>query len=719
LGHFIFKFLKELNSATSSKMMVLAIILGLISGFLPTVNFFTILIFIIVLVFRIPVGLFLASFSFFKFIGYFCDSVFNQIGLFFLKASFLNSFWTFLYNLPFLRWSGFNNTVVMGSLISGIVLGLILYFILIKLVTLYRNIVFEKLKTKKYLSWLVPNEEKGVIRIAGIGLIVAVSAVGAVFFIFLLNPIIKNSLEFTLSKITHKKVAIESVNASLKNLSVNIKNMQIGDILFQKVYTKLDWNKIIWKKYKIDDLEFIAKTDKNIYDLINSAKTTSKTKNSNSFISGLDLNIKLPKPEEFLAKQNLKSVAAIKKLQNDYKKVQTDIKSLKIDKYKKEFNDLKNKINSMKHIKIKSPEDLTNLVKNINNIKKESNNLLKKIKKDKHILSEDKKLISDDIKSVKLALKTDKENIKSKYKMLQNREYMQFTQSILKPQISKYLQLADNLYQKVKPYMNHQKNEKEEIYRRDKGVYIAFKDKIIYPDFVLVKSLGEVKTSIAKWSVRADNISDNQIMLNKKALINIKGVSKFFDAGVTVFYLKKIEFNGYGKKINIKKMNMNFANLNALLNSEIKGEIFNQNINSKITAYFNNVKFTHLKNNFKRILGDSLSSVKKFNVIINMDGKLNSPKIKINSDLDKIFGKILQSKINKLINKQRLKIENMLNSRIKSSLKDMNLNIVDLKINELNNLENIKKLIDEKALEIIKSKGKKSIGNTIRSLLPF
>ena len=65
MGDFIFKFLKELNSAESSKSIVFAVILGLMAGLLPGFNFFTFLIFTVVLIFRIPVGLFIASYIFF------------------------------------------------------------------------------------------------------------------------------------------------------------------------------------------------------------------------------------------------------------------------------------------------------------------------------------------------------------------------------------------------------------------------------------------------------------------------------------------------------------------------------------------------------------------------------------------------------------------------------------------------------------------------------
>lgn len=713
MGNFIFRFLKELNSSTSTKMMVLAVVLGLLAGFLPGFNLFTFLIFIIVFIFRIPIGLFLASFSVFGVVGYFLDPLFNKIGYSVLTFSFFKPLWTFFYNVPFFRWSGFNNTIVIGSLISGIVLGVIFYFVLNKIAFLYRKIVFEKLEKIKFLSWLVPNEKKGIIRFSGLFFLLGVGAVISLFFMFLLDPIIKYSLEFVLSKTLHKKVAIESVDTSIKNLSIDIKNMQIDNVLFKKVYTKLDWDKLIWRKYKIDDLKFMAQTNKNIYDIIKSNQKNKKR--ATNLISSL--HIKLPNPKEFLAKENLKSIAAIKKLQKDYQKVRKDLNNLKTDKYKKDFDNLKKKLDSFKNIKINSPADLQNLIADINSIKKEANLLIKSIKNERNLLIKDKNLIINDLKNVKLALKEDEKNIKSKYEMLKNKEYMKFAESFLKPQIAKYVSMASKIYGKIKPYLRKQSKKPE--YIRHKGIYIKFKDKIKYPDFVLVAADGEVKTPIAKWNLTLRNLSDNQLLLSKEAFGMIKGKSRYFDVGADISYLKNIKFKAYGNRIKLKNININFAMFNALLNMKASGVIYNKNINAKILAYFENVKLQNLQKEIKKILGNSLFKIRNFNVVVSLKGNITSPTIKIYSNLDKIFAKIINRKINELINKQIIKTQNLLNAQIQNSLKKIDLNVIDTKLNVLNELGNNKNLIDEKAMDIIKSKGGFSVDKVIKGLLPF
>jgi len=705
--NFFIKFLKELNSADSSKSIVLAIVLGLIAGFLPTVNFFTILIFFIVLILRIPIGLFIASFGVFKIVGFFLDPIFHKVGFLLLTNDILKPFWTFLYNIPFFRWSGFNNTIVIGSLVLGIVFGIILYIVLNKSINIYRKIVFEKLRKNRFFSWLVPEEKKGIIRISGIIALVFIVTIVSLFFIFLLDPIIKYSLEFSLSKVLHKKVIIGSVNTSLKNLSVDIKNMQIGDILFDKVYTKLDWNKIVWRKYKIDDLEILAETNKNIYSLI---KSSTSNKSARAKNNSFNLNIKLPSPESFLAKQDLESLKAIKKLKKDYIKVQEDLKNVDINKYKNEVNLIKKELSSLEKSKIKTPEDFENLLTKIKKIKSQTNNLIKKVENDKNILINDKKIISNDLKNLKIALNKDKKNITSKYEMIKNKEYLKFTESILKPQISKYIKLASNIYEKVKPYLaSNDKSQKE--YIRAKGIYIKFEDKTKYPDFVLVKSEAKLKTSIAKWNIKAKNISDNQILLAKRGDISFTGKSKFFDVGGDINYLNDVRFNIYGNKVEIKKLDLNIVKIKSLSNIKIKGFIKNNNINSIVLIYFNNPKFI-TDNKFLK----ELNNIKHFKITVDIKGKIENPKIIINSDLDKYISKIIKSKVNDLIQKQTDQTMKILNEKINASLKGMDVNELDLKIKGLNSIENIKSLINNKINDIIKSKKKSLIKNKIRSL---
>ncbi|MCH2210302.1 MAG: TIGR03546 family protein [Fuerstiella sp.] len=50
------------------------------------------------------------------------DPVSHVIGSWLLKQPGLTAFWTWLYNLPVVPWTAFNNSVVLGSFVVGLIL---------------------------------------------------------------------------------------------------------------------------------------------------------------------------------------------------------------------------------------------------------------------------------------------------------------------------------------------------------------------------------------------------------------------------------------------------------------------------------------------------------------------------------------------------------------------------------------------------------------------
>jgi len=67
------------------------------------------------------------------------DPVFNAAGGWVLEAGFLHGLWTAAYNTPVFALARFNNTVVMGSTVLGVVGAVIWFPILIWAVKVYRQ----------------------------------------------------------------------------------------------------------------------------------------------------------------------------------------------------------------------------------------------------------------------------------------------------------------------------------------------------------------------------------------------------------------------------------------------------------------------------------------------------------------------------------------------------------------------------------------------------
>lgn len=90
--------------------------LGAILGLIPNM-FMKLVLFIVIMLFRVNISAALIGCSLYAIVSYPLDFLFDSVGY-----TVLNTFYTWLYNLPIVPFTHFNNTVVMGSLVVGIIL---------------------------------------------------------------------------------------------------------------------------------------------------------------------------------------------------------------------------------------------------------------------------------------------------------------------------------------------------------------------------------------------------------------------------------------------------------------------------------------------------------------------------------------------------------------------------------------------------------------------
>ncbi len=145
----IFNFLKILNSETGTNQLAAGVAAGFILGMSPLLSLQGLLLIIVILVFRIQIGAAFTSAFFFAFIAWLLDPIFNQIGTTFLQLDSLKSLWTLLYNMPLIPFTRFNNTIVMGSGITAIVLSPLIFILAKVLIKKYRVVFVERFKETK------------------------------------------------------------------------------------------------------------------------------------------------------------------------------------------------------------------------------------------------------------------------------------------------------------------------------------------------------------------------------------------------------------------------------------------------------------------------------------------------------------------------------------------------------------------------------------------
>ena len=139
------KLLKALRSGASPRQISGAFVLGMILGLTPFWSLHNLLVIILIIILNVNISMAIFSFLLFSGIAYIIDPLFHSLGYWLLvDVTALKGLATKLYNTPVIPLSRFNNTVLLGSFVSSLVLLFPVFVLVRKGVVLYR----EKLEAK-------------------------------------------------------------------------------------------------------------------------------------------------------------------------------------------------------------------------------------------------------------------------------------------------------------------------------------------------------------------------------------------------------------------------------------------------------------------------------------------------------------------------------------------------------------------------------------------
>lgn len=146
----IFGLLKVLNSDTGENQIAAGVACGLILGFAPALSLQTLLVFIIIFIFRVQAGAAFTSAFFFAMVAYIFDPMFDQVGQVILEMKSLKPLYTTMYNMPIVPFTKFYNSVVMGAGVVAIAMFPVIFILTKILVKKYRLKVVAKFEKTKF-----------------------------------------------------------------------------------------------------------------------------------------------------------------------------------------------------------------------------------------------------------------------------------------------------------------------------------------------------------------------------------------------------------------------------------------------------------------------------------------------------------------------------------------------------------------------------------------
>jgi uncharacterized protein (TIGR03546 family) len=164
-------FIKILREGQTPAQVAGGFALGSILGLSPMLTLQGLAVWVVILILDVNLSAATLALMVFSLIAYIFDPIFHHLGYYLLvDINGLKGIWTTLYNAPIAPLTRFNNTVVIGSFISALILFPLIYFGMKKFVVAYRTTVgarIEKMKIYQIISrsWIVQTYQ----RIRGLG----------------------------------------------------------------------------------------------------------------------------------------------------------------------------------------------------------------------------------------------------------------------------------------------------------------------------------------------------------------------------------------------------------------------------------------------------------------------------------------------------------------------------------------------------------------------
>lgn len=114
--------LKALVTQATPGQLALGFAMGVLIGLVPKGNLIAITLGIVLAASRANLGVAAATILGCSFLSGYMDPLSDKVGWWLLSQPSLTDMWTALYNKPVVPWTDFNNSIVMGSLVIGLLL---------------------------------------------------------------------------------------------------------------------------------------------------------------------------------------------------------------------------------------------------------------------------------------------------------------------------------------------------------------------------------------------------------------------------------------------------------------------------------------------------------------------------------------------------------------------------------------------------------------------
>ena len=309
------------------------------------------------------------------------------------------------------------------------------------------------------------------------------------------------------------------------------------------------------------------------------------------------------------------------------------------------------------------------------------------IKKSKDQIKQSKALLSKAVKDVKDAPGNDWQQLESKYQ-LDKIDNADFAHILFGDSARGYYQQAESIYARVKPFLDASKSKKQ--LKKDElkqslgqGKFIHFTDENPLPPWLVKKAKLQVSLAQGDFSIDIRELTSEHWHRNLPTLINISTGKLLNGADATLtstVFNSKQQFSAKGdwqlshlvvEDVDLRdnetlSLSLDSANLAGVG----QFSVIDRTINSANEVNVDKAQYIGAStSSIGRTLLAAIKDVNQFNLSIVVEGDINNPDYKLDSDLDNIIGKAINSQIQQKLKGFQQQLQAGLNQKVAKSLK--------------------------------------------------
>ncbi len=598
------------------------------------------------------------------------------------------------------------------------------------------------------------NKKKSIVRYEAIIPLCLLLTFLSLYLIFFLDKNLKFALEWALTRAHGAEVNIGSVDTRLKDLNVDIqdvqftydKNPKLNVVQFKQLQLNLIWKALLQSKYVIPQanlkqIQTMTPRKREGRVLAQSQKTGYRGAKNNikeQFNKKVEKNIlndiyKISTGTEFKdqvknIQLDLKSDQKIKQLEKDLKNKEKEWKQKVAElPTKEDFKSYEKRIKSL-DLKSKNIKDIALTVKEASKLYSEVKKEIATFKTNSSQLKKDMSSFKTEVSQFDNLVKEDMSNLKKKFN-IPSFDANSISKSVFFPIIESKLQEFKRYIITAQSYFPKSKKDDGEIAppERGKGRNYYFPKKNSYPKFWLKKadisSTANDSELSGNFVGQITNISNNPKHLGVPIIAKIKGDApkqqiKDIDALITVDHtgdtpIEKAEFtvgSFPAKDLMLSESDdLTLAIAKSLLNSKVTAFHSNNNFKLNLANTFNQA--TYLVEGKSKSMQKMIQSTLKRMAALTLNGSVEGTwtdfDLKIKSNFGKELSNALTGKIKDKVSSLESDLKTKYFSKINSQKAGLMKNYNKLSASNLKEISSKEEYLEKLKKEIARIKNKK------------